>query len=316
MKVAILGTVPASKHLAPFSDPSWEIWVCSPGNRGKVFPRVTKWFELHGVVDLKGVENAAWNDEYFAWLRDQPFPVFMQEPNDLVPQSIPFPIKPWLAEFGKKGRAAATSSISLMIGFAIMSGATEIGVFGVDMAAHEEAYTLQKSGCTYMLLEAEERGIKISVPLESCLGTMPPLYGYAEASRMGRKLLVREMETANLVANIKAQIENAQAQLHFTEGALETTRYMRRTFVDGEHDAEIDLPALPELTPARTDQFEQTVYGSAAENGIGAATDLSKIAGVIPETSPERMSVEKTPGGVLVPEGTRKRGNGARTEPA
>lgn len=289
MKAAILGTVPSSKHLAPFNDPEWEIWVCSPGNRGGAIPRVTKWFELHGVMDLKGAENASWNTEYFAWLREQSFPVFMQEPNDLVPQSIPFPIKPWLAEFGKKGRAAATSSISLMIGFAIMSGATEIGIFGVDMAATEEAYTLQKSGCAYMLLEAQERGIKVSVPLESCLATMPPLYGYAEASRMGRKLYVRELETAGLVTTLKAQIENLQAQLHFAEGALETTRYMRRTFVDGEDDAELDLPGSEVLVQSSEPQGSSDVV-------------------VIPSTSIEAMAVDKTPGGVLVP---RKKGAGA-----
>src|SRR5258708_6099966 len=157
--------------LAPFEDKEWEIWVCSPGNRGGSIPRVTKWFELHGIVDLKGTENAAWNNDYFTWLKSQTFPVYMQEPNDLVPQATVFPHRALLAEFGKKGRLAFTSSIAWMIAYAIYVGATDIHVFGVDMAATEEAYSLQKAGCALMMVLAEERGINVAVPLESCLAT-------------------------------------------------------------------------------------------------------------------------------------------------
>src|SRR5215467_9147402 len=31
-KVAIIGMAPSSRMLAPFNDPTWDIWVCSPGN--------------------------------------------------------------------------------------------------------------------------------------------------------------------------------------------------------------------------------------------------------------------------------------------
>ena len=30
-KIAILGTAPSSMALAPFKDPAWSIWACSPG---------------------------------------------------------------------------------------------------------------------------------------------------------------------------------------------------------------------------------------------------------------------------------------------
>jgi hypothetical protein len=241
MRVAILGTVPASRNIAPFDDPEVEIWCCSPGNRGDVIPRVTRWFELHGVVDLKGEENRSWAGEYFAWLRAQPWPVYMQEPNDLVPEARVFPAKRLLREFGHLGRIAFTSSISWMIGFAILEGAKEIGVFGVDMAATEEAYGNQKSGCQVMMAIAHERGIKVNVPLESCLASPPPLYGYAEATRMGRRLLVREEQCRREIANLEATISRLTQELAMFRGALDQVQYMRRTFVDGE-DAEIDLP--------------------------------------------------------------------------
>ena len=140
MKVAILGTVPNSKMLAPFDDEGYEIWVCSPGNRGGVIPRVTRWFELHGVIDMYGPENNDWRGPYFDWLKTQSFPVYMQEPNDLLPQAKVFPRDDLLKEFGRFGRINFTSSISWMIGYAMHLKAEEIGIYGVDMAATEEAY--------------------------------------------------------------------------------------------------------------------------------------------------------------------------------
>src|SRR3981189_2150960 len=46
LKVALIGTAPSSRMLAPYNDPSWKIWACSPGNMN-VLPRVDVWFELH-----------------------------------------------------------------------------------------------------------------------------------------------------------------------------------------------------------------------------------------------------------------------------
>ena len=38
LKVALIGTAPSSRMLAPFNDPSWTIWACSPGNQN-ILPR-------------------------------------------------------------------------------------------------------------------------------------------------------------------------------------------------------------------------------------------------------------------------------------
>src|SRR5437899_1161692 len=130
-KIAIIGTAPYHKFLAPFDDEAWEIWPCSPGN-ARQYKRVTRWFELHGVDDCKGPENNDWNKAYFDWLNEQSFPVYMQEPNDLVPQAKVFPLKAWLQEFGNLGRMAASSSISLMVGYAIMQRPEVIAIFGVE----------------------------------------------------------------------------------------------------------------------------------------------------------------------------------------
>lgn len=249
MKVAICGTVPASRMLAPFDDHEWQIWGCSPGNRGQL-PRVTTWFELHGIYDLLGKENDAWRFDYFKYLNEQKFPIYMQERNPHVPGAIVFPRDILIEKFGRNW---FTSSIAWMMAYAIHLGATEIGLFGVDMAATEEHYSAQKAGCRRFIEIAEERGIKVFIPLESCLGAPFPMYGYAEATRFGRRLLVRMNETKQVIAGMEAQVAKLQNEIAYAKGALEDMGYMQRTFVNGYEDAEIGPldPVLP--TPIRPD---------------------------------------------------------------
>ena len=64
LKVAIVGTAPSSRLLAPFNDPSWQIWVCSPGNMNTV-PRVDVWFEIHN--NLTWPENQHYGLPYLDW---------------------------------------------------------------------------------------------------------------------------------------------------------------------------------------------------------------------------------------------------------
>jgi hypothetical protein len=301
MKCAILGTAPYHKNLAPFDDPEWEIWVCSPGNR-RAFTRVTRWFELHGVDDCKGPENNDWNQDYFGWLNTQPFPVYMQEPNDLVPNCRVFPLRSWLHEFGVLGRIAATSSISLMIGLAAMERAERIAVFGVDMAADEEQYGGQKVGCLTMLELARQRGCKVEVPLSSCLATMPPLYGYAEATRMGRKLWVREEILKTELKAKQAEFDNLRVHIGNVEGELRAIRYVRRTFVDGE-DAELDIEETVAEVGGRKAAIVTAKGTTITTGGAPLKTAMAGAPTRIPNGlgDPAGMEVEETAGGILVP---------------
>ena len=108
LKVAIIGTVPTSRNLAPYNDPSWEIWACSAGNsQTQAPPRITRWFEIHSILAMTGEEHRSWSLKYLEWLKAQEFPVYMQEKNDYVPNAIVFPYKRMIELFG---RAWFTSS--------------------------------------------------------------------------------------------------------------------------------------------------------------------------------------------------------------
>src|SRR3546814_6742095 len=63
-KIALLGSAESTKDLAPFDDPSWEIWGLAW--RYQDHPRMTRCFEIHRE-DMWG---AYANSLYASWLQD------------------------------------------------------------------------------------------------------------------------------------------------------------------------------------------------------------------------------------------------------
>lgn len=222
LKVALVGTAPSSRMLAPYNDPTWQIWACSPGNMG-VIPRVDAWFEIHG--NLLWPENRHYGEPYVNWLRQQTFPIYMQD-QSLVPNATPFPYKEAVAEFGPY---FFTSSFAWMMALAMMQGAKEIALFGIDMASRDE-YILQRPGAYYFFMEGKRRGVNMLAPFESDIMQPPGLYGFSETTQFGRKILARKVELKQRVSDLAAQINSVTSQKTYLEGALEDLDYFETIF--------------------------------------------------------------------------------------
>lgn len=219
LKIALIGTAPSSRALAPYSDPDWTIWACSPGNMDQL-PRVDAWFEIHS--NLLWPECESYGRPYVEWLQKQTFPIYMQDQR-LVPNAISLPLQELVNEFG---RYFFTSSFAYMLAMAIKAGAKEIALFGIDMASRDE-YILQRPGGHYFMQEAAKRGIIVNVPYESDLAQPPPLYGYSDSTPFGRKLHVREQELKGRVAAAEQQLAQLQGAIPFLKGALEDMDYIK-----------------------------------------------------------------------------------------
>lgn len=219
LKIAIVGTAPSSRSLAPFSDPSWKIWGCSAGNQG-MLPRVDAWFEIHS--NLLWPEHESFGRPYLEWLNQQTFPVYMQD-NTQVPRATPYPKDEIIAEFG---RYFFTSSFAWMVALAIKQGAKEIGLWGVDMASRDE-YILQRAGGHFFIQEAVRRGIVVHIPKESDLAQPPALYGFDDSTNFMRKLCARERELKDRLSPMKQQREQLTQNITYLEGALEDIDYVK-----------------------------------------------------------------------------------------
>jgi len=218
LKIALVGTAPSSRDLAPFKDPTWTIWACSPGNAHGVIPRWDVWFEVHS--NLLWQEAASYGPPYVEWLKQQTCPIYMQD-SSLIPNATPLPIKELVNEFGKY---FFTSSFAYMLAMAIRAGAKEIALFGIDMASKDE-YMQQRPGGHYFMQKAAERGIIVKVPYESDLAQPPPLYGYDDSTPFKRKIHVRRGELASRLAQMENEFAKLQQSIPFLRGAMENCDY-------------------------------------------------------------------------------------------
>jgi len=223
LKVALIGTAPSSRMLAPYNDPTWEIWSCSPGNMNAV-PRANLWFELHG--NLHWPENAHYGTPYIEWLKTLTIPVMMQDQR-YVPNAISFPYDEMTKEFGKD---FFTSSFAWMMAYAIYKGAKEIALYGIDMASRDE-YILQRPGFFFFKHIAESRGIKVWAPHESDIMQHPGLYGFSEVTPFGRKVLARKQELKERIGGMTAERDKLTHNITYLQGALEDLDYIETIWI-------------------------------------------------------------------------------------
>lgn len=230
MKIALVGTAPSSRHLAPFNDPSWQIWGVGPGNLQPEsrLPRCDVFFEIH-AFDLIAREPSY--APYLTELAKVP-KVYLQKAEPGIPGSVAYPLAEMLETYGPY---FFTSSFSYMIAKAIddltKSGDSErkLGFWGIDMSATEE-YGLQRPGGHFFFMKAREAGIDVYCPPESDMLQPPALYGFVENDPWYRKQMARraEYEHAHGMAMTEARI--AQEKLMRLAGTLDDIQWNLNTW--------------------------------------------------------------------------------------
>ena len=191
MKIALVGTAPATRDAAPYDDPSWSIWAVSPANMGHL-PRWDEWFELHDLDLLRRGEGDAPlldSEKIEAFLSTgHGKPIWVQQAYvGRYPDARAFPFAERIARYGD---GFFTSSVAWMLAEAIERKPQAIGLWGVDMGASGE-YKDQREGCHHFMALARFLGIEVVVPAESKLHARPRLYGYEPASRLETVLVKR-----------------------------------------------------------------------------------------------------------------------------
>ena len=245
LKIALIGSAPSSIRLAPYHDPSWSVWGCSPGAYGVVPKgRSNVWWELH-----KYEAGQPWfSPEYCQFLRDHPR-VMVAEPRPEIPNGEVLPVDELVAKYGPY---FFTSSVAWMMAVAIEMGATKIGLWGIDMAASEE-YEAQRAGLHYFAMIAKRQGIEVGVPPESDLFRPRFLYGVDEIKHSHIKLRARREELEARKREAEAQFEHAKGMVAFMTGAIDDLKYMHMTWA---HDRDYLEPPMigVDIIPPSTEE--------------------------------------------------------------
>ncbi len=219
MKVSLICGAPSSEFLAPFDDPEWEIWVL--GNRLDRFKgkRVTRAFEIHD--NLSEHKDPI---QYAQWLTSHDLPLVVGEKFpawDCARTDIKaFPYADVEALYGS---LYLTSSPAYMMGYAILHGATHIGIYGVDLSIDDHEYFWQRPCMEAWIGFAKGRGIEVTIP---------------EVSHIGKSSYVEGRDWDGIKNNYNAR---KSSKAPFTEQEFQGVADMHRTKVS---DLEAQRDAL------------------------------------------------------------------------
>lgn len=174
MKIALLGSHSKTKFKAPYGDPDWQIWACSPAN-AEVLPRVDAWFEVH----VPAFDPETRRADYMEFLRGLTVPLYMRDRTGHE-NALPYPDVEMKARFSAvpPGEVEPVpfffqSSPAYMFAFAIAQQPEEIGLWGIHQEGQEERVR-QRQSTQYFIQKAWEAGIKVRVPDGVTLLRQPP----------------------------------------------------------------------------------------------------------------------------------------------
>lgn len=218
MKVAIVGTAPSSVDDAPYQDDSWQIWSLGC-NAGRI-KRFNKWFELHSMEVLTSTNSI--DKERTQFFQKIGSDLVVSKYNPIFPDATIYPKDEIVEEFGNY----FTSSIAWMIALALKEGATEIGLWGIDMIGDCE-YSYQRACCEYMLGIAKGRGVKVFVSPKSPVLRAARMYAF-EYDGLSAEIQRRIGDVNQVVANCDAQMTRAIEEKAYAQGVLATLREFER----------------------------------------------------------------------------------------
>jgi hypothetical protein len=207
MRLAIVGTEEQTRHLAPFGNLDYDIWVFNEAANTEWCKRWTACLQLHKPNVYRNVNKK--DPQHWEWLQqDHKYkPIYMQDFDPLVPNCVKYPFDEVakVTQYKRNFRATLTYAIAL----AIYQGYESIDIYGVELANSAE-YRSQQNNFAFWVGLAEGHGIPIN--LHCCAGMFDkPLYAYED--------YMEEEQIQKYVVGLEIQIEEAKEKLHKLEGA-------------------------------------------------------------------------------------------------
>ena len=201
-KVAIVGTA-ETWNLAPFADPTWDIWSLNDAYRQQDGRRVSAWFDLHPIHLMHFVSDQQTRVDgfevplghyvrpagYLQWLATRQFPIYLADAHPQIPTSVRYPKDEALALCGPY----FASGPSWMLALAALQGYEEVGIFGIHLSTQQE-YIEQRPQFEYQIGYLRGKlGMHIWVPDDCPLLKHEHLYAYEPRPRLALEAIERTL---------------------------------------------------------------------------------------------------------------------------
>jgi len=231
MKIAIVGTEEHTRHLAPWDDPDYQIWVFNEAANAEWCKRWDMCFQLHPPHVYQDLNNGK-DPKHWEWLQTDHGPhkhIVMQKIATGVPNSQAYPLElvnkrfmsnlTWEDEHLKNFRATVSYAIAL----ALLLEADQIDIYGVELV-HTAEYRSQQMNFAFWVGMASAL---TRVTLHCSRGTFDqPLYGY--------ETYMEETKLQQMLTGLKAQLEEEMAKVNQIRGAIQVCIQLMEQESDGE----------------------------------------------------------------------------------
>lgn len=159
MKIAIIGFAKDSYGIAPWDNPEWEKWGL-PWDITKGWESYDRLFEMHDKSLLDPpIEGSTRVPGYYTELLPKIAKVRKLYMNDPIEGAIQYPLE--LTDVITGGYYG--SSMSYVLALAIVQKPTDIGIYGINMAAEDE-YVYQRASFEFLLGICKGLGINLHLP--------------------------------------------------------------------------------------------------------------------------------------------------------
>jgi hypothetical protein len=285
-KLAIVGSGPDTRDLAPWNDETFDIWVLNEAPMAEWCKRWTASFQLHSEDIYTGYNTKG--EGYWDWLQiKHDLPVFMKQYDSRVPDCEVLPLNDLIELTGEKYFGITPCYI---MGLAILKGYEHIEVWGVELSATE--YMFGADSWRYWVGFAKGRLGKENVILRSGNQLFQcPLYGYEGGFSIGREYFedrakyldgswtASEKHLRNLKRNIERMIEKkeydkAKETIQEYEDIAVYTGQLAGALSESER-----LAAFADQ-PADRHEFEKTAAKSQRE-GVNYQTLQNRTSGMV-----------------------------------
>ena len=228
-KIALVGFAESWKQ-APFDDDAVDIMGLNELH--KYLPRWTHWIEIHDDETLGVTKRDLSEGEqkrHLEWLKtDHGKPIFMQPEfcDGRFPNAVPFPIKELAAKWCPDGTPYFTSSIGMMLAWAIDQGYDWIGLYGIDLASDVE-YPHQRPNAEYFVGLARGMGKTVVISKSSAICKAGHVYGFEKPLGDAGGVLTA---VKNHKAGLKKKHDETIALLNTLDGALQECENFEKIF--------------------------------------------------------------------------------------
>lgn len=211
-RIAMVGTA-SSGLLAPFDDPSFEIWGVS--SRGAHVIRAERWFELHRLDGEPQEWANAWRNIIRTFTHELDLYMLYPEP-DLGPRVIQYPHDKIVQRFGTFFMSSTFSWMMALaidemvpVGTVAKRGENEIAIYGVDMEYGTE-YREQRTGFRHFMEIAKQLNIAVTRLAAGGLAYEPVPYPMMQDDPLLAKLALRSADSREKIALFDESLTNTR----------------------------------------------------------------------------------------------------------